>query len=61
MTKKEKMRANWMANFDTKVLELNPKLAGKICWNTATYFYNSGLTYQIAAIKYTINTDLNII
>jgi hypothetical protein len=48
-TRKDKLRAAWMAQFETKLIELKPALAGKIDWDTATFFFNQGLAPVAAA------------
>lgn len=55
MTKKELLKAKWMSDFNDSVIESMPSLSGKIDWNTATYFYNIGLSATEASLKYIAN------
>ena len=37
-------RAAWMAEVEAQVVSLNPALAGRLDWDTATYLFNEGRT-----------------
>lgn len=45
-------REAYMAQFEALVTASKPELAGRIDWNTATYFYNNGIALQDAATRY---------
>ena len=41
----------WMASFENHVLALAPEMAGRLDWNTATFFFNSDVTPEDAAFR----------
>lgn len=43
-------KANWMKRYESKLVELNPSLAGRVDWDTATFFYNEGANPEEKAI-----------
>ena len=47
-----KKREVWMRQFENRVLTLAPQHAGKIEWESATYFYNTGVHPYEAAKRY---------
>jgi hypothetical protein len=47
-----KKREVWMRQFENRVLALAPQHAGKIEWDSATYFYNTGVHPYEAAKRY---------
>jgi hypothetical protein len=49
-----------MREYERLVLESRPALAGKVCWSTATYFYNEGLSAARAAAKFVQHTDREV-
>lgn len=54
-----KMKQRWMAAFESKVLELNPKFTGKIDWNTAIFYWNNGRYASDAAVRYVENDHIH--
>ena len=46
---KANRRAEWMATFEAAAVRLDPTLAGKIDWDTATFFFNQGRSPELAA------------
>jgi hypothetical protein len=55
---KEAAKAKWMTEFEKSVTRLNSKLSGKIEWDSATYFFNSGKNPTDAAEQY-VNSRLD--
>lgn len=51
MTTKLKLKQRWMNEYDRLVVLKCPELAGKIDWDQATFFYNSGYTPLEASAK----------
>lgn len=49
---KTEHRELWMRRFEDCVIARKPGASGKIDWNTATFFYNSGMTPELAAHRY---------
>jgi len=45
-------RTRYMATFEELVTAALPALAGRIEWDSAVYFYNTGLTVTDAASRY---------
>ena len=45
-------RANWLAEFETRVVELAPQHAGKIEWDSPIFFYNQDLRIEDAVDLY---------
>jgi hypothetical protein len=58
MSRKQAHRAEWMGNFSDKVIHLNPRHAGRICWDTAAHYFNTGLGWQEAALRYATNVTV---
>jgi hypothetical protein len=52
MTKRQLERAAWMGKFEALVCRANKKHCGKIDWNEAAYFYNTGRSEKSAATIY---------
>lgn len=57
MSKQAFRRQRWLAAFETKVLELNPAMAGKINWDAAIFYWNSGGYAADSAVKYVENNS----
>jgi len=51
----EERRAAWMREFEECVVDLDPRHAGRICWDTATYYYISGYMAMTSAAAYVAN------
>ena len=49
MSAKEANKQRWMRRYAELAVEMNPKLAGRICWDTATYQFNQGINVYEAA------------
>ena len=45
-------KIDWMNAFNDEVCRLSPIATGKIDWNSATYYFNSGIAATDAALKY---------
>ncbi len=52
MTRQDKHRERWMANFELAVLTAMPGARGKIEWDAAAHFYNQNMISDDAAAKY---------
>ena len=52
MSRKHAHRADWMGNFSDKVILLDSRHAGRICWDTAAHYFNIGWGWQEAAYRY---------
>lgn len=48
ISKKAAAKAAWLAEFEDRLVALYPLLAGKLDWDTATFFYNEGLSTEQA-------------
>lgn len=48
---KADMRAQWMQDYEHLVVSSRPEQAGRIDWDTATFFYNSGYSPEMASAK----------
>ena len=46
------LRRNWYAKFESLVVDAAEKHRGKIEWQTAIFFYESGMSAEDAAKKY---------
>lgn len=46
---KKAQRQQWLARYESLLVEAVPALAGKVDWDTANYFYNRGSTATDAA------------
>ena len=46
----DKHKVAWMVKYERKLLELKPKLAGKIDWDTANHQFNQGKLPEETAI-----------
>ena len=46
---KKSMAKRWMIDLSNEVKKLNPKMAGKIDWDTAQYLLNKGIDAKEAA------------
>ena len=54
MNKREiKKRQYWMRLYEMAVVSIDPEQRGKVDWDQATYFYNTGMHYMDAANKAT--------
>jgi hypothetical protein len=51
MKKADRMAA-WLAAFERNVIELDPTQCGKINWDTAKYYFYTGIPASEAAAKY---------
>lgn len=45
-------KIDWMNAFNAEICRLDPKHTGKIDWNSAAYYFNSGIIATDAALKY---------
>lgn len=52
---KDAKRAAWMAEYERHVTTKNPKMSGKVDWDTAHYFHSQGHSPLVAAQK--MNND----
>ena len=52
---KAQRQAEWMAAFSDAVVTAKPELAGKICWDTAKFYYFNGKKSTEAAAEYVGN------
>jgi hypothetical protein len=55
LSKADKTRSIWMISFENFVICLLPEQRGKVEWDSAVFFYNSGLTPLQAADKYVLS------
>lgn len=53
MKHRRTQRAAWMAEVEAEVVSLNPALAGRLDWDTATFLFNEGRTVAqaVASLK----------
>ena len=58
MTRKAAARQQWFRAFEDAVLKLAPHLAGKLDWDTATFFFNEGMTADDAAARFVVGKRL---
>lgn len=47
-----KVRETWMREFESAVLAARPELSGRLNWDSAAFFYNSGISAIQAAARY---------
>jgi len=52
MTKKQvAARQAWLRKYEALIVSNQPQQTGKIDWDTAIYFYQSGLSAEEASVK----------
>jgi hypothetical protein len=51
---RESYRSNWMNEFSLEVCRLDVKHTGKIDWDSAAFYFNSGVHPDDAALKYVV-------
>lgn len=57
MKRNDKRRADWMAAFERNVVAARPDRSGHIDWDTATFFFNCGLTAAEASVRFVNRLD----
>ncbi len=50
-----KRKAIWFEQYEERIVTAFPAMRGKVEWDTATYFYNEGLSADEAATRYIAN------
>ena len=48
---KQDRKATWMQAYEQRILVDRPEQSGRLDWDTATFFFNSGLSPEEAAVK----------
>lgn len=51
MKKQNWKRANWLQNFENQTVEAGIYEPGRVDWDTAYYFYNTGSTVPAAVAR----------
>ena len=52
MTKRNPKRERWMQLFESTVVSLSPRFAGRINWDAATFHFNQGTSPGLAAARF---------
>lgn len=55
MTRADAKKAAWLTEFQWRVIALDSKHTGKIEWTSATHFYNTEPSAEVAARRYVEN------
>jgi len=53
--KRNVKREQWMALFEAALLQIEPKFAGRINWDAATFLFNQGNSPAMAATKIAVS------
>jgi hypothetical protein len=57
MTTPAEKGEQWMAAFESLVVERAPRFAGRINWDAATFFFNRGDTVDKAAFCFIVSEE----
>jgi hypothetical protein len=59
--RKDRIRAEWMSQFEDAVTKGAPELTGKVDWDSATYFFLSGKSASESAAQHLVNYHLRLL